>query len=70
MAEGEVTEAVVTEVGMCGTPGCTRPDFHDGPCSSWGGLCEARKRRKPSRPGDQAFVGYGMRKGALFTATE
>lgn len=30
MAEGELTEAVVTEVGMCGTPGCTRPDFHDG----------------------------------------
>tara|TARA_B110001452_G_scaffold264760_1_gene268291 strand:+ start:2375 stop:2479 length:105 start_codon:yes stop_codon:yes gene_type:complete len=30
VAEGELTEAVVTEVGMCGAPGCTRPDFHEG----------------------------------------
>ena len=44
--------------GMCGTPGCTLPDFHFGPCTSWDGLCGARKRRKPSRLADGAFEEY------------
>ena len=44
--------------GMCGTPGCTLPDFHFGPCTSWDGLCGARKRRKPSRLADWAFELY------------
>ena len=35
LGEDEVTTQVEVEDGICGTPGCTLPDFHLGPCSMW-----------------------------------
>ena len=32
--------------GLCGSPGCSYPDFHDGPCSHWV-LLDSRKRNRP-----------------------
>ena len=45
--EGEGEEESEDEHGTCGTPGCTLPDFHLGPCSNFP-AAGSKRERKPS----------------------
>ena len=42
---------------LCGSPGCSYPDYHDGPCSHWA-LLDSRKRKRP-KSGDD-FVSWSV----------